>query len=190
MAEPILSVRDLTKTFKLQGREDVHAVKDATFDLMPGECLGVIGESGSGKTTLVNMITGLLPATEGTVILDGIEVTKCKGKDLRRPHARHRGGIRAGGQNGKPLPGSATGLKMPNMPRTQSGALPPAEMVSPSSRKLKVFRPSSVFFVGSIAPSQPVSKQTTNRQPAISQVKVKALKALSDNGLFIRSILH
>ena len=65
-----------------------------------------------------------------------------------------------------------------------------AEMVSPSSRKLKVFRPSSVFFVGSIAPSQPVSKQTTNRQPAISQVKVKALKALSDNGLFIRSILH
>jgi peptide/nickel transport system ATP-binding protein len=84
MAEPILSIKGLTKTFKLQGREDVHAVKDATFDLMPGECLGVIGESGSGKTTLVNMITGLLPATEGTVTLDGIEVTKCKGKDLRK----------------------------------------------------------------------------------------------------------
>jgi peptide/nickel transport system ATP-binding protein len=84
MAEPILSVKNLTKTFKLHGREDVHAVKDATFDLMPGECLGVIGESGSGKTTLVNMITGLLPATSGTVTLDGLEVTKCKGKDLRR----------------------------------------------------------------------------------------------------------
>ena len=84
MAEPILSVKDLTKTFKLQGREDVHAVKDAAFDLMPGECLGVIGESGSGKTTLVNMITGLLPATSGTVTLDGLEVTKRRGKDLRR----------------------------------------------------------------------------------------------------------
>ena len=84
MAEPILSVKGLTKTFKLQGREDVHAVKDAAFDLMPGECLGVIGESGSGKTTLVNMITGLLPATSGTVTLDGLEVTKCRGKDLRR----------------------------------------------------------------------------------------------------------
>ena len=45
MAEPILSVKGLTKTFKLQGREDVRAVKDASFDLMPGECLGVIGES-------------------------------------------------------------------------------------------------------------------------------------------------
>ena len=84
MAEPILSIRGLTKTFKLHGREDVHAVKDATFDLMPGECLGVIGESGSGKTTLVNMITGLLPATSGTVTLDGLEVTSCRGKDLRR----------------------------------------------------------------------------------------------------------
>ena len=83
MAEPILSVKGLTKTFKLQGREDVHAVKDVTFDLLPGECLGLIGESGSGKTTLVNLITGLLPATSGTVRLDGLEVTKCKGKDLR-----------------------------------------------------------------------------------------------------------
>ena len=83
MSEPILSVRGLTKTFKLQGREDVHAVKDVTFDLMPGECLGLIGESGSGKTTLVNLITGLLPATSGTVTLDGLEVTKCRGKALR-----------------------------------------------------------------------------------------------------------
>lgn len=83
MAEPILSVSGLTKTFKLQGREDVHAVKDVTFDLMPGECLGLIGESGSGKTTLVNLITGLLPATCGTVTLDGLEVTKCRGKALR-----------------------------------------------------------------------------------------------------------
>ena len=83
MAEPILSVKDLTKTFKLQGREDVHAVKDVTFDLFPGETLGVIGESGSGKTTLVNLITGLLPETSGTVVLDGIEITSCRGKDLR-----------------------------------------------------------------------------------------------------------
>ena len=83
MSEPILLVRGLTKTFKLQGREDVHAVKDVTFDLFPGETLGVIGESGSGKTTLVNLITGLLPATSGTVTLGDVEVTKCRGKALR-----------------------------------------------------------------------------------------------------------
>lgn len=83
MAEPILSVNNLSKTFKLQGREDVRAVSNVTFDLYPGETLGVIGESGSGKTTLVNLITGLLPATEGSVLLDGIEVTKCDAKSLR-----------------------------------------------------------------------------------------------------------
>ncbi len=83
MNEPILSVKDLSKTFKLHGREDVKAVSNVTFELFPGETLGVIGESGSGKTTLVNLITGLLPATEGTVLLDGIEVTKCDGKSLR-----------------------------------------------------------------------------------------------------------
>ena len=83
MAEPILSVNNLSKTFKLQGREDVRAVSNVTFDLYPGETLGVIGESGSGKTTLVNLITGLLPATEGSVLLDGIEVTKCDAKVLR-----------------------------------------------------------------------------------------------------------
>ena len=83
MAEPILSVNKLSKTFKLQGREDVRAVSNVTFDLYPGETLGVIGESGSGKTTLVNLITGLLPATEGSVLLDGIEVTKCDAKSLR-----------------------------------------------------------------------------------------------------------
>ena len=83
MNEPILSVKNLSKTFKLHGREDVKAVSNVTFDLFPGETLGIIGESGSGKTTLVNLITGLLPATEGSVSLDGIEVTKCDGKSLR-----------------------------------------------------------------------------------------------------------
>ena len=83
MPEPILTVSGLTKTFKLQGREDVHAVKDVSFELFPGETLGIIGESGSGKTTLVNLITGLLPATTGTVTLAGIDVTACKGKALR-----------------------------------------------------------------------------------------------------------
>ena len=83
MNEPILSVKNLSKTFKLHGREDVKAVSNVTFDIFPGETLGVIGESGSGKTTLVNLITGLLPATEGSVSLDGIEATKCDGKSLR-----------------------------------------------------------------------------------------------------------
>jgi peptide/nickel transport system ATP-binding protein len=53
------------------------------FDLMPGECLGIIGESGSGKTTVVNMITRLLDATEGTIVLDGKDITDIRGRELR-----------------------------------------------------------------------------------------------------------
>ena len=83
-SDAILSVENLTKVFKLHGREDVCAVRNVSFDLFPGETLGVIGESGSGKTTLVNMITGLLPATEGSVVLDGIEVTRCRPRELRQ----------------------------------------------------------------------------------------------------------
>ena len=82
--EPVLKVENLTKVFTRKGQPDFTAVDHIGFELYPGECLGLIGESGSGKTTLVNMITGLLPATSGTVTLDGLEVTKCRGKDLRR----------------------------------------------------------------------------------------------------------
>ena len=89
MNEPILSVKNLSKTFKLHGREDVKAVSNVTFDLFPGETLGVIGESGSGKTTLVNLITGLLPATEGSVSLDGIDCGTC-GKSCRLFFRRRR----------------------------------------------------------------------------------------------------
>ena len=83
MAEPVLSVKELTKTFKLHGREDVRAVQDVSFELLSGECLGLIGESGSGKTTLVNLITGLVPSTSGSVELDGLEVTERRKETLR-----------------------------------------------------------------------------------------------------------
>ena len=73
--EPILQVRNLTKTFPGRDSGTFTAVNSLSFDLFPGECLGLIGESGSGKTTLVHMITRLLDPTEGTVFLDGEEIT-------------------------------------------------------------------------------------------------------------------
>ena len=82
--EPVLCVRNLTKVFARPGRENLTAVNHVSFDLFPGECLGVIGESGSGKTTLVNMITRLTEPTEGSVILNGRDITKAKGAELRR----------------------------------------------------------------------------------------------------------
>ena len=86
--EPILKVRNLTKVFSRAGQEDFTAVNDISFSLNPGECLGIIGESGSGKTTAVNMITRLLDATSGNIVLDGMDVTHLKGKELRKVYRK------------------------------------------------------------------------------------------------------
>ena len=86
--EPILKVRNLTKVFSRAGQEDFTAVNSIRFDLSPGECLGIIGESGSGKTTLVNLITRLVDATEGSILLDGADITHLKGRELRKVYRK------------------------------------------------------------------------------------------------------
>ena len=86
--EPVLKVDNLTKIFTRKGRPDFTAVDHIGFELYPGECVGLIGESGSGKTTVVNMITRLVDATEGSVILDGEDIIKMSGKELRRAYRK------------------------------------------------------------------------------------------------------
>ena len=86
--EPILKVENLTKVFSRSGQDAFTAVNDISFSLNPGECLGIIGESGSGKTTLVNLITRLLDATSGNIVLDGMDVTHLKGKELRKVYRK------------------------------------------------------------------------------------------------------
>ena len=60
---PLLSVEALTKSF---GRQ--IACRDVSFDLWPGEVLGIVGESGSGKSTLLNAIAGRLSVDSGKVL--------------------------------------------------------------------------------------------------------------------------
>lgn len=81
--EPILKVNDLTKVFTRKSQPDFTAVNHISFELQPGECLGLIGESGSGKSTVVNMVTRLIDATEGSIILDGQDITRLKGRGLK-----------------------------------------------------------------------------------------------------------
>jgi branched-chain amino acid transport system ATP-binding protein len=68
---PLLSVRGLTKDFK-----KFRAVNDLSFDLAPGESLGIIGPNGSGKTTLVNLITGFVRPTTGRVVFKDRDITR------------------------------------------------------------------------------------------------------------------
>ena len=67
MPEPILSIRDLTVEFETDDGI-VHAVTDVSYDLAPGETLGIVGESGSGKSVSVLTMLGLIPQPPGKVV--------------------------------------------------------------------------------------------------------------------------
>ena len=83
LTKPILEIHNLTKTFVTEGKTDFTALDHVSFQLYPGETLGIVGESGSGKSTLAKTITRLIDATEGTVTLDGQDITRVSGKELR-----------------------------------------------------------------------------------------------------------
>lgn len=75
---PRLSIRGLSKSF-----DAVHALGDVTFDLAPGEIHALVGENGAGKSTLVGIITGLLRADAGVILLDGDPVVFRNPRDAR-----------------------------------------------------------------------------------------------------------
>ena len=85
-AEPVLDVRGLKTVFRTRGG-NVHAVNSVSFDLRPGELLGVVGESGSGKSVTMLSLIGLLPSPPaqvqaGEVLLDGEDILHVSGDAL------------------------------------------------------------------------------------------------------------
>ena len=87
--EPILKVENLRTWYPLRkgvfGRtyDHIKSVDDVSFDVYPGETLGLVGESGCGKTTLGRSILRLVEPTSGNVIFEGRDITKLNNKELR-----------------------------------------------------------------------------------------------------------
>jgi branched-chain amino acid transport system ATP-binding protein len=90
----ILEAEKVTKRF-----QGLLAINDVSFALERGEILGLIGPNGAGKTTLINLISGTLPPTSGTVVFEGAAINGIPA------HARSQLGIGRTFQIMRPFPG-------------------------------------------------------------------------------------
>jgi branched-chain amino acid transport system ATP-binding protein len=79
---PVLQTRGLRKEFG-----GIVATNDVSLALAPGGRHALIGPNGAGKTTLINLLTGVLPLSGGSILLDGVDITRM------RPYQRVRSGI-------------------------------------------------------------------------------------------------
>src|SRR3954467_10069300 len=92
--KPLVSVRELTKHFPIKkglfGKPGgyVRAVDGVSFDVMPGETLGLVGESGCGKSTTGRMILRLIEPTAGSVEFDAINLTQLDKGAMRKLRRR------------------------------------------------------------------------------------------------------
>ena len=78
----MIKLEKVSKTFRT-GSGEVHAVREVSLNIEQGKIFGIIGFSGAGKSTLVRCINLLERPTEGTVTVDGTELTKLDEKRLR-----------------------------------------------------------------------------------------------------------
>ncbi|GAA5196865.1 ATP-binding cassette domain-containing protein [Microbacterium jejuense] len=85
MTSPILQAEDVVVEYhgKGFGAKPFQALHGVSFDLSPGETLGLVGESGSGKTTLGRAVLGLAPVVSGTVRFDGRDITRLPARQRR-----------------------------------------------------------------------------------------------------------
>jgi oligopeptide transport system ATP-binding protein len=84
MAKILLEAKDLVKEFPTGTKKSVvHAVSNVDLTIYQGETLALVGESGCGKSTLGRLLLRLIDLTSGTVLFEGQDIGKLKGKELR-----------------------------------------------------------------------------------------------------------
>ena len=84
---PLLEARGLVQEFTVRGRGGVkggvvHAVSDVSFEVRPGETLGIVGETGSGKSTLARSVLQAPPPKDGSVMFRGSQLVGLKRGEL------------------------------------------------------------------------------------------------------------
>ena len=84
--KPILNIENLTKIYG-NAPSQTKALNGITFQVMPGEFLGIMGSSGSGKSTLLNCIATVIQPTGGSIQVEGVNLQALKGRAL----AEYRG---------------------------------------------------------------------------------------------------
>src|SRR5579863_9486775 len=88
----LIQVRGLSKTYR-RGGEEIQVLQQLNLDVDKGDFVGFMGPSGSGKTTLLNLLGGLDVPTQGSITVDGDEITHMSGSKLTQWRARHVGFI-------------------------------------------------------------------------------------------------
>ncbi|MFR6274089.1 ABC transporter ATP-binding protein [Blautia parvula] len=81
--KPLLKIEHLKKYYEVPGKGELHAVDDISFEIMPYETLGLVGESGCGKSTVGNVLTRLQNATAGHAYFDGEDIVSANGTRLK-----------------------------------------------------------------------------------------------------------
>jgi oligopeptide/dipeptide ABC transporter ATP-binding protein len=79
--EPLIQVKNVKKYFTIDKTRALHAVDDVSFDIMPGQTVGLVGESGCGKSTMGTLMMRLQKATAGEVLYEGKNIFETKDKE-------------------------------------------------------------------------------------------------------------
>ena len=80
---PFIELRDVSKIYKM-GEVEIKAVDGIGFPVEKGEFVIIEGPSGAGKTTILNLLGGMDKATQGTITVDGTDISKYKDKELTK----------------------------------------------------------------------------------------------------------
>ena len=90
MSEAFVSFRDVSKIYR-SGEVEIRAVDDISFEIRKGEFVVIVGPSGAGKTTVLNMLGGMDACSEGTILVDGSEVSRYNARQLTEYRRRDIG---------------------------------------------------------------------------------------------------